>query len=112
MLALDSDIRFEETELQEEDPTQQANFNPLGVIATTATKVFVGTAIKAGVGVVKSSVGSSINGNFRSNEEYLKAKKLDQVFSHIDPKLLKSRLMMGNLKGVFCLLFRLHLERD
>ena len=96
MLALDADIRFEENSINEDDPRLQANFNPLGMIATTATKVFVGAAIKTSVGIVKSSAAAFEKDQVKSNEEYFKVKKLKESFDSIDPKILKSRLIAGN----------------
>jgi len=99
MLALDADIRFEENSIHEDDPRKQANFNPLGMIASSATKIFVGAAIKTSVGIVKSSVnsvGNAFGGDgVRSNDEYFKVKKFKEAFDSIDPKILKSRLIAG-----------------
>src|SRR5687768_244083 len=96
MLALDADIRFEENSIHEDDPREQANFNPLGMIATTATKVFVGAAIKTSVGIVKSSAAAFGADHVKTNEEYFKVKKLKESFDSIDPRILKSRLIAGN----------------
>lgn len=102
MLAVDDDIRFEDsTTLDEEDPARKGSrFNPLGLLANTMKKVVVDTAIKTGVGIVKSGVdafGNAITDTKpRSNEEYIKAKKLDTILDSIEPKILKSRLMLGS----------------
>ena len=98
MMALDDEIRFEETVSVREARTS-VHFNPFGVIASTAKKVVLETAIKTGVGIVKTGVNTVGNAMTdtkpKSNEEFLKAKKLNQTFDFIDKKILQSRLMMG-----------------
>jgi len=98
MMALDSEIRFEET-VTTREARSSVNFNPFGVIASTAKKVVLETAIKTGVGIVKTSVNTvgkvMIDNKPKSNEEFLKAKKLNQTLDFVDKKILQSRLMMG-----------------
>ena len=100
MLALDSDIRFEEAgTIEDEKKTGGNMFNPLGILANTAKKVVVDTVLKTGVDTIKSgvnSVGSVIMSQVnKPDEEYLKAKKYKDTFDVIEPSVLKSRIQMG-----------------
>ena len=100
--AIDSEIRFEES-MSAPDFRKTASFNPLEVFASTAKKVVLETAIKTGVGIVKTgvhTVGNAIgDGKARTDEEYLRAKKFDQTLDYIDKKILQSRIKMGNISS-------------
>ncbi len=64
-------------------------------------KVFINKGVGGAVGIAKGIAhkvgGLFVDGSLRSNLEYLKEKKYYQVLDMIDPKILKSRMIMGPL---------------
>ena len=64
-----------------------------------ATKFMVDGTVGTAVSIVKKGVGKVgellTDVKQKPNEDYLMAKNLDQFFSNIDPKMLKTRMKMG-----------------
>jgi len=98
---LDPDFVVEEDESASPMGKDQSS-SFLSAIATGSKKAFVDLPLFAAVGVWKvgaKGVGNLLanNGKNKTDEEYLQAKKFDEVFSHIDENILKSRLKTGFL---------------
>ena len=102
LLAIDDDIIFEESEDLDEKRTEKFNllFQPFGIIANTVKDVAVDATLGTAVKLVKTGV-NAVNdaiiqkNKMATNENFLVAKKLNQTLDHIDPKILKSRILMG-----------------
>jgi len=102
LLAIDDDIIFEE---DHDDPDEKASgklsgvFQPLGFIGMAAKTVAVDTVLNTGVKIFKTginTVGNAIMGDrLANNDEFLTAKKLKESLDQIDPKILRSRILMG-----------------
>lgn len=63
-----------------------------GVVTGALNKVVVQT-VKKGVDAVGNAI---LDKGAKTNDEYLKAKKLSEGFERVDSKLLQSRLLTGN----------------
>lgn len=111
LLAIDDDIIFEESEDLDEKRTEKFNllFQPLGILANTVQDVAITGVVGNTVKLVKTgvhAVGDAIihKDKMASNEAFLAAKKLNQTLDFIDPKILKSRILMGISTRVYFVL--------
>lgn len=85
----------------DEKSTEKFNLlEPIGLLANTAKVVVFDATLNNAVKLVKTGVNAVSDviiqrDKLASNEEFLVAKKLNQAFDRIDPKILKSRILMG-----------------
>jgi len=98
---LDPDFVVEETINTPDEKTEFFLLQPLSFLTNTAKKVVVDGAVGTAVGIMKKGV-KGVGELFadmrpKENQEYLIAKKLNETFDKIAPKLLKSRIKMGIL---------------
>jgi hypothetical protein len=100
MMNIGGEVKFEEDNFEEEEEQtkQKSGFNlfqPLGFIANTAKTVVVDHAIGTATKIIKTGVNNIVSKKDHTNEEFIQAKKFNVQFDHIDPKVLKPRIVMG-----------------